>query len=240
MTEDDTLTQHEAARLLGVTPRRFRQLVQGKWIHRVAKGRYDANEIVMYKRIKERSLSMTQVALMAQRAEMSSRQTERIVKQLLSSFDIGIGLISLEKEDIEALHIRVEDELCMVYPMTTDEVVHWTRTFNSIGEEYFEAVALHLGAEEPWVPYWKLAVKMCREAPRAQCRTDYLLGLAYECLNKARDRIDRVGFLYAKDRYGTDTALRAFKSARTDLYENIVDIAIYHTDERKRQKLSPD
>jgi hypothetical protein len=79
---------------------------------------------------------------------------------------------------------------------------------------------------------------MCKEAPRERFRTDYHLGLAYECLDKARKHIDQVAYLYTRDRHGKVTALNTFKNASGDAHDDIVRIAIYHSNERKKQRQS--
>lgn len=235
MDEEYTLTQDEAAQILGVSTRRFRQLVEGRWIRRVSRGQYDANQVHQLKRLREKSVGFTEVAMQSQRADMSSRQTERVVRQLLAALDVGYSLISLEKEDVEALHMRVEDELELYYQMSIEEVTQWTHTFNSMGEEYFEAVEMHLGVSEPWLIYWQLLVKMLREAPRERLRKEKYLELAYSCLHKAREHFDRIAYFYAVERHGKVRALTAFKAAKGDAHDDIVNIAIWHAKKRKKR-----
>lgn len=228
MEPDQILPVAEAARVLGVSVRQVNNMKQQGLLSTAADGFY-ANEVYALKEIRRRKLSLTDVAMMAQRADISARRTERVMRQLLDTFDFGRSLISLEKDDVLAFHTRVEDELLLLGGLNNvKEVADWACKFNAIGEEYFEVVALYTGSDEPWRPYAELAAKLLKEAPREELRIDNALRLAYECLHKARKDMNIAGFNYARKRYGKVLALRAFPAAKGDVHDSILSFAEFY------------
>ena len=229
MKPDSTLSRDEVAAILGLSLRHLDRIVSEGTLT-CNRGVFDADEVHVLAQLRSRKLSLVDVAMMAQRAEISSRRTERVVRQLLDTFDFGQGLLSLEPSDVIALYLRVEAELEMYNPYNNArEIAGWACTFNMIGEEYFEVVAIHTGSDEPWRPYTSLAAKMLKEAPREEMRTDNALRLAFECLHKARKDMCIAGYNYVRKHHGKVLALRAFPDAKGDVHEDILNIAIKYT-----------
>lgn len=223
------LTRKEAATLLDLGPRQITRLTSEGFLtvrYEGLNALYDPDEIATLARLRKEKVSFMHVAVAAKRAEAVALRTERTLNQVLSVIQADLPLLKYDRESIESLHIRVEDALKEKYHPPTGEIFKWAKTFYSIGEEYFGAVATYLELEEPWELYIELAGRLCVEQKFATAMRDPEMATAYGCLNMARRTMRQAAFFYVQRNHGKRIACNLFPESKADVQEDLIAIAM--------------
>lgn len=219
------MSKEEAARYLGVAPRQVYRMVKDGLIFPTG-GRFRTDEVCILRELREDNLSLVSVAAMARQASIRAARAEKVASLILSTAGADILPAPLDKDSVVATHMKIEHEMLHNLEKTASEISEWTRLLFSLGEEYFEAVSLHLQLKDPWSLYISFATKLISEMPHAKVEIDPVLRVAYSLLAAARRSLRQAAYLYAYKHYGRVFAHRAFPDPLNDTHEKILAYAI--------------
>lgn len=224
------LSAAEAADILGVSDRQLYRYTEDGLIQQAPGRTFDPNEVYALKQIKSEKMTLEKLAIIAQRAYLQSKQQERLISWLMAAIGCDGALLSLEKEDLQSLQDKVERELDRdTFIYSAEEVFEWSRTFQLMGEEYFEALSIFLGSERPWQAYSKLAATMLKHRPEKE---DPELMSAYRTLSLARTTMRQAAYFFAYINYGKHVAYSLFPESKGDFHQKVMAAVRMHDRER--------
>lgn len=195
---------------------------------------FDINEVYELAELLKEKITLPQITMIARRADLSAKRSERVLEKLLSVLEIDYTLIPLDEKGVASLHLRVEDELKDVGRMDINKVYEWAKILSSIGEEYFSAVSRIMKTPEPWKPYLELSVRLSENAPHDEILSDKETRFVYGCLQKARNIIRQTAFFYISNLVNTRVAFKMFPEIKKNVHESILSIAINSMDPKKK------
>jgi excisionase family DNA binding protein len=223
------LTIGETAKELGVSLSTVTRLVQrGVLIpvrcsskRRISRFRYEDIEGV--KDYVGKTLDLTDVAMLAKQASLSSRATERAVQRLMSVLGVDIPVLFLDEASARDLVRRAQNE--MDFPGTQDvkNLMEWARTFYAMGEEHFHQLELFTEEPEPWKLFTELAKKLCTSISHLSI-IDKEMEMTYGYLNMARRSMRDAAYFYLRTKYGQTRSDSAFPDIKSDPHEEILTL----------------
>jgi hypothetical protein len=221
----------EAARILGVTKRQLHSNVRsgllrahyptGASVH-PSRPLYDADEVAELADIKRRGLSLAEVAMMAHRSYLLSRQLSRAVQRLMDIVGIDLELPDLSREAVSSLHLEVRDAYASLTPLVPKDVLRWAKAFYVMGEEYFAAVEEYLCLDEPWKAYLDLASKIMDGMPSKEVRASTELQAIYGTFQTSRLILRQSAYFYVRERHGKVLAAKMFPDVKGDMHEDML------------------
>lgn len=225
---DELITAKEAAGILDCTTNQLRRIArQGSLQVRFDNGqvrgnaRYKRSEVNALAEIREKKLSLPQVAAMAQRAYVSSRALETRVERLLEVMNIDIPRLPLDKQSVQSMYVHIEDTLAMdPLILSPEDVYEWAKRLYGMGEEYFGLIEKYCGDNEPWQKPLKLARKISLDAPNAHI--DRQSDEAYSRFEFARKSLRHAAYFYVREGHGKPIASRLFPETIGDVNQKIM------------------
>ncbi len=230
----EVLTADEAARMLGVSRRQLARIVEtGLLVCR--DGGYDPNDVSALKEIRKQKLDLADVAAMAQRAHMEAFRARRELKVLKDIIGYNLPTISLDADAVYSLHTAAENASLQQTPFLPEEIVDWSRIFLALGEEYFEAVTLHLRIPEPWWVYLDLAGVLLRSVSLKERKLNIEVRTAYDYLASARPSLRHAAFSRAHQVYGKRNSLKMFPDMLGKGHQSVLQIMNSIEDAKQRR-----
>lgn len=219
----EMLTRSEAARMLELSVRQFQRVVKAG--HLIKHGKqYDANEVAELKEIRSKNWTLTEVVIRAQQAHMTAFRAERELRLIKDIVGFNLPYLGLDPDAVKALHTTVENLSLIQHLFSAKEIISWSRIFLAIGEEYFEAVTLHMKIREPWWMYIELGEVMAKTTTPERMRMDLELKMAYDYLTAARPQLRTVAFSRDAQTYGKRHALKMFPEMKGKDHQHVLDI----------------
>lgn len=220
-TPEDIITIEEAASILGVTTQMVHKLVsdgmlraitgtEGEHLKKHLKKHFRQAEVAAYAEVRAKSLTLSEVAMMAQRAYAMSCSNERRLTNLTHALGLNSQVLETSEEAVVSLVIRMGDAEMMATQTTPDpsELMEWARIFFAVTEGYLGLVASYTSNEEPWAPFLHLAQALV--VTPDLLKTSRELEEASSFFEAARRNLRHVAYFYVWERYGTKKANQAF------------------------------
>ena len=183
------------------------------------------DEVVVAIELKDMKMDLPQLAVLARQAYVSSRQTERLLRQVMHFTGADVPMLSHKRRDVFALYLKVEDELDAHRDFKPENILEWARTFYAVGEEYLWLIEQVVEDPEPWKKMLDLASKICKEAPRGEFPANRALATAYGFLEAGRRNLRNVAYFYIRSHHGERLARKAFSTSLGDITDRHINIA---------------
>lgn len=185
---------------------------------------YEREEVMALLGLKRRGMSFRLSAMLSKQAFLTSKRTERRLQLVEDILGIDRQLPDLSESSVLMMHAKATDALKSTNVLKPEEVRAWYKFFLTVGPEYFEAVELYTGNDEPYVTYVELTKKMFREMPLRALQKDEELQLIYGGLKAGRNAMFRSAFFYTYMRHGRREAMRVFPDI-DDFHEQMLALS---------------
>lgn len=227
MGRSPLITPGEAGEVLGVGEKQVRRYVQRGWLRPVYdKGRglhapllLHSEEVAALAETLEDKPDLTKVTQRAVQSYVLARSLERRVEKLEQLVGAQYDPLPLDQESVRALYAEAREDVD-IPPVDPEKVSFWTRTFMSIGEEFFDALLAYTSNEKAWETFHDLSRAIIEEAPFDRMDQEETRAL-YRCYEKARGNLRAVLFFHVRTRFGTPQATRMFRD-ETNLHERVM------------------
>lgn len=211
----DLIGVKEAAELLDVSPRSVHHFVrQGLLKPRYERGRglnapemFHKEEVVALSEVRREKVDFKSVVAAARQAHASSRSLERRVEFLEKLLGHSIVTLSLEHDDVVSMYAAARAGI-EVPPVTVDGVMHWSKIFLALGEEFLEELEAATSDPDAWSVFMDLSAAMLRDAPLDDFLHDKELEAAYGYFKYARENMRRAIYFHLRNRFGDQAARR--------------------------------
>lgn len=212
--------------MLGVGVRRLRPITATGQLKTYPGNQYRLEDVAVLADLRKRELDLPTVSAMAMQASLASKKLERLVSQLLLVVGADIPQLDLSPGAVRSMCIEANAALLepAIY-WSSQRVFEWARIFYAAGEEFFEAINLHVGLEDPWRPFVDLSKHILTQAPERLAGQDLEVRAAYQYLDMARRTMRQAAFFYVQGRHGKRKALKLFSESRQDVHEELAALA---------------
>lgn len=225
------VNSHEAAEILGLSARSLKRLVKKGMLHPIHTDKLKPYSFLEHEVValaearKDKRMGFREVQAMSKQAYATARSTEKVLQQVIRFLGIDIPRLSLNPEDVRALHLRAEDAQVMDFYPTATEVLGWARIFQAIDDNYLDMVKQVSRVDEPWKAYLDLATLLDTRAPEHVLSADAELKVAVGCVSAARRNLRNVTYFYIRQQYGKRVAARAIPHITADVDEEVIALA---------------
>jgi phage terminase Nu1 subunit (DNA packaging protein) len=232
---DELLTTSQASKILGVTVKQVRNLInRGVLIAQSREGKTATStfhvrlsDVLIAKGTRRRragrKLSGYDAALMAKQAFAEVRAMRSEFERLKFGMGLRIQGLDFSELGVQEVLAKIEHALTEIpRALTPFEVWQWARLFYSIGEEYFEIVEQHTGDKEPWKNFLALGQKLVKEAPRFY---DKEIEMAYGFLALSRTIMRQAAFFYVRNKYGRRVSGKMFPETADEIVSPVILMA---------------
>jgi hypothetical protein len=225
----DYIDVEEAQRILVVSRRQIQRDVEIGMLRQhfpngAQKPMYDREEVEALLSLKRRGMSFRLSAMLSKQAFLTYKRTERRLQLIEDILGIDRQLPDLSEGSVLMMHARVVDDAKSERALKPEEVQAWYRFFLTVGPEYFEAVELYTGNDEPYLPYVELTKKLFKDMPIHAIQKDESLLLVYGGLKAGRNAMFRSAFFYTYMRHGRRKAMQEFPDIE-DFHEQMLALS---------------
>lgn len=224
---DDTISIEEAAEILEASKRQLYRIVASGQLRSYPgpnrKRVYRREDVLVLKEIRKQDLDLATVAVMARRAEISTRRMERAFKQLLVVTGLDVPTLDLSSEAIISLCMEMKEATNS--PVTIASVKKWARVFHAVGEETLEAIEFYTGNQEPWLLFLELGKKIMKESVQL-IKSDPIEARHHYQLFEHGLRSARFACVfYVQMKHGKETAFQLFPGVEGNTLSDIASLA---------------
>ena len=224
-TDTDLVDTAEAAEMLGVGLRMFQSIVQGGAIAPYTKrGRqqlFKPLDIQTLKELRRGDTSLSGLIIEARRSAIESRSLRKELDLIKAYLGVNFPTLSLEREAVIDLVLRVEDAVREKRLPSRDELLEWARTFHGITEAYLEAVALYVDTQEPWRGFVSLGWHLCSSQPQ-NTRPDRELETIYALVHAGVRIMRQASYFYVIAKKGRTIANSLFHEASATIHDEVL------------------
>jgi hypothetical protein len=225
----DYIDVNEVQKILVVSRRQIQKDVQIGMLQQYFpesrhKPMYDREEVVALLGLKRRGMSFRLSAMWAKVAMIVSKRTERRLQLIEDILGIERQLPDLSEGSVLMMHAKAIDDSKSTHALKPEEVRAWYKFFLTVGPEYFEAVELYTGNDEPYIPYVELTKKMFKDMPVHALQKNEELQLIYGGLKAGRNAMFSSAFFYTYMRHGRREAMRVFPDI-DDFHEQMLALS---------------
>jgi hypothetical protein len=225
----DLLSLAETAEQLGTTVNHVRRLARTghlKPIYLIGRRReaprFRPEEVAALAEIRGQRFGLADVAALAKNSSIRTSVLERQLGRLTELLGLNVPVLGTSEPAIVRLYAEIETELSTEHPnITVESTMRWAQRFYAMGEEVFEAIALHTADPEPWQKPLRLATRLLQLKPRLR---NPELDVAYQHLQVGRRFMRQAAYFYVRTQHGTRIAHRLFREVEGDINQQILSM----------------
>lgn len=210
--------------MLGIGQRMFQSIVQGGAIAPYVKqGKhlmFKVLDVQTLKELRRGDTSLSGLIVEARRSAIESRALRKELDLVKAYLGLKLPMLSLEREEVVRLVLRVEDAVRDKNHPSRDEILEWARTFHGVTEAYLQAVALHVDTKEPWRGFVSLGWHLCTSQPQG-IRDRELEGI-YAMLHAGVRIMRQSSYFYVMATLGRTIANSLFREASATVHDEVL------------------
>ena len=223
--DQDLVDTAEAAEMLGIGQRMFQIIVQGgaiaPYVKRGNQQLFKVLDVQTLKELRKGDTSLSGLIVEARRSAIESRALRKELDLVKAYLGINFPMLSLEREEVVNLVLRVEDAVRTKNLLSRDELLEWARIFHGVTEAYLEAVALYVDTKEPWRGFVSLGWHLCTSQPQG-IRNDRELEGIYAMVHAGVRIMRQASYFYVIATHGRTIANSLFREASSTVHDEVL------------------
>lgn len=160
----------------------------------------------------------------ALRALALAEANEERTRQISELLGLNTPLLSVEEEDVIALHVEAEERAKKTLVPNSDEILRWAKIFYAMNDNYFNVVRQALAQKDPWFTYLRLGEQLFNELQPFIKETHIRNAAVY--LEAGRRHLQAAAYMFLRRTSGSARADELFPDVSGGLEEDIIALLV--------------